>query len=373
MQEVTELHREAMALFERALICKSSGDFSGYKRYINEAFIIEKNAAIKIEKEALEPTRSILLRSAASIALQCDLPREAEILISKALSGDPPSEIAEELRDLLEEANFKRHLALRGVELVQDEFQLSLAGDAIAYGLASSNAFLERIKWIKSMVQRTGSRLAGRSFEESLFVKDETDTELYISVPQAASFAVRLRLGVSKQMKLPDVDRGPKIVDEIMDCMDLYSKNDIGLKNKISDHLYYSNFVALARSIAPDGQNIKLVGFTSYKGKQKRDVFLNKPRNEYIFKTDEYQEKGRTKIVKLRGILRFADGISERSHTIKIIDKSKRVQAVEVPLEMMHDIVKPLWESEVVITGEQNIDRRRKSPAIKLVRIDKAE
>ena len=41
--------------------------------------------------------------SAASLALECGDYREAERLIAVALSGEPPDEIAEELRDLLDE------------------------------------------------------------------------------------------------------------------------------------------------------------------------------------------------------------------------------------------------------------------------------
>jgi hypothetical protein len=47
----------------------------------------------------LEPTRSFLRRS--TLALECNELREAERLISRALSGFPPIDIAEELRNLL--------------------------------------------------------------------------------------------------------------------------------------------------------------------------------------------------------------------------------------------------------------------------------
>ena len=50
-----------------------------------------------------EPSRSVLHRSAASLAEQCGEFREAERLIAVALSGNPPEEIAEELRDLLQQ------------------------------------------------------------------------------------------------------------------------------------------------------------------------------------------------------------------------------------------------------------------------------
>src|SRR5262249_61315975 len=59
---------------------------------------------------ALEPTRSVLHRSAATLAWQCGEYREAERLITTALSGTPPEAIAEELRDLLLRVYFEQSL-----------------------------------------------------------------------------------------------------------------------------------------------------------------------------------------------------------------------------------------------------------------------
>ena len=54
------------------------------------------------------------------------------------LAGDPPEEIAEELRDLLEKVNFHRHLEVRGISLGPDEIQMSIAGRSIGLGIAPS-------------------------------------------------------------------------------------------------------------------------------------------------------------------------------------------------------------------------------------------
>ena len=49
----------------------------------------------------LEPTRSVLYRSAASLAVDCQDYAEARRLIDKGLSGEPPEDIRQELLDLL--------------------------------------------------------------------------------------------------------------------------------------------------------------------------------------------------------------------------------------------------------------------------------
>src|SRR5262249_34979196 len=74
---------------------------------LQQAFACEREAADLVAGDlSLEPTRSVLHRSAASLAVECGALREAERLIAAAPSCDPPPEIAEELRDLLEQVYF---------------------------------------------------------------------------------------------------------------------------------------------------------------------------------------------------------------------------------------------------------------------------
>ena len=76
-----------------------------------QAYENELGAANQLrDPSSPEPTRSILFRSAASLAVDCNELREAERLIGIGLSGNPPPDIAEELRDLFEKVNFQRHL-----------------------------------------------------------------------------------------------------------------------------------------------------------------------------------------------------------------------------------------------------------------------
>ena len=107
MNEVKDFHREAMRLVDEAESARRNGNVSIVRERLREAFDHERRAADLIAGDlSQEPTRSVLHRSAASLALECGALREAERLIATALSGDPPDEIAEELRDLLERVYF---------------------------------------------------------------------------------------------------------------------------------------------------------------------------------------------------------------------------------------------------------------------------
>src|SRR4051812_43490114 len=145
MNELNTLHQKAMELADQAADARRAGDLDGHKRLTIEALACEAEAARTFAAESnLEPTRSVLFRSAAALAVECQELRIAEQLISAALAGNPPPAIADELRDLLEDVYFNRHLELRGIKLAPGEVQMSLEGDGVGFGMTRSEAFVQR-------------------------------------------------------------------------------------------------------------------------------------------------------------------------------------------------------------------------------------
>ncbi|HEY3363918.1 MAG TPA: hypothetical protein VGK74_02545 [Symbiobacteriaceae bacterium] len=105
LSEFQTLHSEAMDLAELAMLERSEGNHPRARTLNAEAFAKERQAAELIQDRTdLEPTRSVLLRSAASLALECGEAATARQLIERGLSGNPPMEIADELRVLLKTA-----------------------------------------------------------------------------------------------------------------------------------------------------------------------------------------------------------------------------------------------------------------------------
>ena len=74
------------------------------KELYGAAFEMEREAALLADfLHNPEPGLSVLFRSAASLAIQCDRLRDGEQLIARALSGNPHPDIASELRELLQQ------------------------------------------------------------------------------------------------------------------------------------------------------------------------------------------------------------------------------------------------------------------------------
>ncbi len=359
MTLLQELHNEAMNFAELAVSERIRGKYDHAETLFRSA--LEKElAAVKACSDLgnPEPTFSVLHRSAATLALDCGNPRLAEQLATRALSATPPPEMADELRDLLETINFQRHLQLRGVSLSDDELQMSIAGNAVGFGMVHGNEFLERISHASKIFYRIVERRERKPFREKgrlkKGVKDEY--ELYMSVPRAASFAVTLKVGrPTGQMKSAGLLGTTDIIDEFMSLIDLVNrKKEEEIHKRIGDQAYYRNFIALSRLLAPDGENVNLVGFTTFRGNKEVRISMTRSRDEIPPPKPPATEE-LTNVVTVEGQLLFADATHGRSGEIKVVNEASNASyLVKVPEGMMADIVKPLWGSKVIVSGVQH-------------------
>ena len=103
MSALDELHDKAMEKTFFADLERRRGNANAAMKLFEQALDLELKAIAQMA-DPTEPTHSILHRSAGWLALDCDQPRKAERLATNALACDPPPEIAEELRDLLNQA-----------------------------------------------------------------------------------------------------------------------------------------------------------------------------------------------------------------------------------------------------------------------------
>ncbi len=350
---VKDLHRKAMDYNDQAIITKNKGD--DQKSFYLRAFEFEKQAYILFASQSdEEPTRSVLLRSAASLAMMAGLNEEAEKLIALAISGNPPEEILDELRDLFQTVNFKRHLDLKGIELNSNEIQFSLAGNDVGHGIIRSDEFLHRIDAIEKIAIRTADRLRNIPFRERLTMSKSKiiEFEPYLSAPRAASFAVTIQFGDTQTQS--SIEEGTSqfiVLNDILDNITLINEGNYDQLNKnIPDESYRNNFTALVKKLAPDGDRIKTVGFTAMRGNQVIQVPLKKSSSMIdipLGKTDiVINNLEEDLIFELRGTLSYA---YSKNNTIKLTDENNKDHSLIVPQGLLSDIVKPYFEDFVLI------------------------
>lgn len=354
MTNPAALHTEAMNLVDRALTDRLHGNVEEALRCTHAAFQKEREAALLARASNLgEPSTSILFRSAASLALEANEPREAERLIAQALAAEPPPFVADELRDLLEQVYFRRHLAVRGLVLQPAEFQLSLAGHAVGFGIVPSNEFVRRVNDTELILYRTAERKLNQPFRERGRRRSAIQKEInvYVSTPRAASFAVTFRVGSSDQLVLPAMGFAEDLIAEVLTCFEIVEKGDVQeLRSRIKDEAYYRNFVSIASRIAPDGDDVTTVGFTASGSGSVREVAVRRPREALQpFEAVAVDRDSSRRPIEVTGRLLFASKL-EHKNEIRIQTRNQTLP-VRVPEGMMNDIVKPLWDEVVLVRG----------------------
>lgn len=356
--QINNLHKKALEFAEQAFIKKFANDSDALAMF-KIAFGYERDAvSVALKENVSEPTRSVLLQSASSLAINCQEYREAERLIALALSGDPPFEVAEELRNLLEEVNFGRHLKLNNITLSDSEIQLSVTGRAVGFGMVSSYEFWGRVNTFETIALRVAERKLKKPFRESGRINKEIKRrfETFLSVPRAASFAVTIRLGQpSQQLSIPGIEEPIDVINEVVDDLELLNNNkEEDLKSRFEDEAYYRNFIALAKKLAPDGENIKMVGLTVLRDKKEHRVSYTKTRSEIqgsiikSLKEDQIESTKKAIRIETIGVLSYADA---KYRKIKITEPVGKVYTVKVPEGLLADVVKPYWEDTVRVIG----------------------
>lgn len=121
---IQELHTRAMELAEQADFLKMQGKDAEAKPLYEESLQAEKEAAYQARNQQIgEPSESVLFRSAASLAYGLKDFREAERLICMGLAGNPPQDVAHELRELYDQVSLERNLEQMNMNLPENQHE----------------------------------------------------------------------------------------------------------------------------------------------------------------------------------------------------------------------------------------------------------
>ena len=338
----------------RADRAKARGDLADAKALYARALRSER-AAIRALEGVVQPSHAVLHRSAAWLALDSGDDRAAEQLAAAGLAVAPPDQIAEELRDVFEQAGFHRHLRTRGVTLSANELQLSLTGPSVGSGLAHWPSTRERVNQSVKLMRRIAEWRADRPFRaKGAPAKEVQDLMMpLVSVPRAACYAVTLAFGTTGQFDavglfgLPEVE---DVLEDFLDILDMVDRDEMDeLSRKIPDDEYRTDAVHLTRELAPDGKHVRRVGFTVRRGDDDRSVGLTTLRRDLATTGGPQPVSDDEELINVSGLLLHADALSAKNK-IKIVDEEDNTHVVSVPPEMMDNIVRPKWNLPVVLS-----------------------
>lgn len=363
MTTVNELHPRAMDLADEAFRLRRSGSDARAKEMFLEALELERAAAVLLPPdEQAEPSRSILYRSAASLAYNGEDFSTAERLVAQGLSGFPPIEIREELKNLYEDINFKRHLQAHGVVLSDNQWVMTIHGNATSFGGTLVEPLMDRVDRVTALFYRTVERLLGIHYRTSGGITRAIKETygLYVKAFAPSSFAVSFQIGAPEQQISLFEDQEPRkpvepdfVVDELMKCLEIWeSEKTEVLRETIGDETYYQNFVGIAEQIAPDGDAVKLVGFKAVRQGEEKPVTLRKNRRQLRESISAEQLSDQEPLsTTLRGVLRFASSPQSKPYGTVHLTDAEGAHRIRVPIALMKDVVQPYYEERVEITA----------------------
>jgi hypothetical protein len=156
-------------------------------------------------------------------------------------------------------------------------------------------------------------------------------------------------MGLNQQSDFFRNDLVSSTINAALDGLDLLNKGDIrSLEDLIPQQEYRRNFIGLAQRLAPDGEDIKSIGLTT----KTRSVAIVTSRRALLQQTQLYAKATRAKRgqrVELHGLLLEANAKKQAEGIIQIVEPNKRQYTIHVPRGMMSDIVKPMFEEEVIV------------------------
>lgn len=310
MSSAKELHNQAMDAAYFALRERLRGNTDEAATLFEQALNGELAAIAELESQGPvdELTYAILHRSAGTLALDCKEFRLAEELATKVLAQGPHPEIAWELRELLEQIYFQWGLGQQGVELSDDEIQLSLMGREVGFGLVNAEELVGRVQNSSQLLYRIAERRAGRSFRRGGSPAREIREgyRTFLSAVQSGSFIATMRVGQPGYAGYRGMATAASVVDEFMELMYLITRSRVEeIQERVSDLAYLRNFFSLAKKIAPDGYRIQQVTFKARRGERERSVEITKPAREFPELPPEESAWRTDEAIEVREALRY--------------------------------------------------------------------
>lgn len=351
MSTLKDLHRRAMNFAGQGFMAQMGTDPDAAIHLFEQALELEL-AAIAELRDPVEPTYSVLHRSAGWMAIHCRQFRQAEQLASRALAGDPPDDIADELRDLWEQSNFHRHLAQEEMDISRGEIRMNLVGRSVANGVAPLSDLLPRVTNIQKLIYRIVQRMLDRPYQPRVPGEIRSRYPTFAAAPHNGRFTISLRLGhPTPQSSLTGFFGPADVIGEFIDLMAIVNSGNLdAVEERIPDPSYQQNFIGLSKGIAPDGRKIRQVRFATNSDNGIRTVAVTRPASQ-IQTAGARTMHGGTETIEVHGTLRYADASISNRNRIKLLADSGQSHDIQVPAGLMDDIVRPMWNLPVTVSG----------------------
>lgn len=148
MNLIKVLHETAMEYVDFADRAKHKGDINTYETLIKKAYVLEKEAALKMYYQAEGNStkwRYILLKSAGWLAFQAGKQDEAIYFAELGLNNQPSKGVALQFQDLLNKVNTNTIKESQAIDSNQKEITIQIKGILTQANAAQKEIYLKSI------------------------------------------------------------------------------------------------------------------------------------------------------------------------------------------------------------------------------------
>jgi hypothetical protein len=255
-----DIHDRAMAIVDRAREAQRTGDKKSCVELLRTAYRLEQQAARSLEPvPESEPTRTVLFRSASSLAFQAEDYHEACSLAFDGLSGNSPEEQAAELLEIATDAKFRIQLIGQNLQVPNNEITLTLRGPHVSVGLAPAKQATLILQRLERLLRARVEDVFKNKLEAASVVSPTGSPKLYdvFMRPVAAEeFAVAFQLGLHEQLSLfGTVSPGDQIIADFMRDLQTIINSPAKAKDE--------RFSAAVLRLEPDGKEVTSIEISS--------------------------------------------------------------------------------------------------------------
>jgi hypothetical protein len=257
MTSVRELHDAAMQYAQHALIARAKEQAALSRSYAEDAYKHEIQALqmflqlVDVDDADLEPTRSILHLSAASLAYQAALLEESRDLAQQGLQGQPSHRVRAALQELLADVDF---LLNPPTSLEPDQLQLTLVGQAI---LKSGAIWYDEFhKWLHSMVQSVRLAVQQPTRLSPQAARAALHPIVYPVQPGSAIITVQFQRAPTQQDSLA-ADDIPVAIGQVVSAIAAINDSNLtAFSQQFPNPQDQRTFLIYLRDLAPDGERV---------------------------------------------------------------------------------------------------------------------
>lgn len=369
LAEIEKIYDAATAASLEAALAFGRGDTAQKEVFIRESFELARQAALALKDELdLEPSRGIVLRTAALYATHAREHAEAVRLVGLGLAGNPYPADRTELLRILDIATYQERLEVNKLRMSDDELRLSVYGADTIDGFSLSTRVLQPARTTSQLLRRLLESEGKLPFHDvrrpdSTFHRNHP---ILTSGVDSSAAVVRFKVVGSTQGELFDPIDPDAVVRKAVDLIRVAQEDGVkGVRRQIKEAPYARSVTGLVRRLAPRRPSSSIDRATTIsigRSSSASSPTLKRPddvdavvitgiSSEKIVSGSaplfDLSQQATSRQAVLRGKLVGADAESMQANEIVLVSQVGERHKVIVPKGMMNDVVRPYFNKTI--------------------------